>query len=403
MATLDLSGITILAMRAIWEQRPLIERAKACGAKVVAIDVDENAEGLAVADESVVVSELRDLSACFDAAIEYEVDAVVSDECDYSLFATSYIGDRLGLPSVSLGIAQQVTNKRRMRLAVGGAVSQPEYRAVTTLAGARSAVAEIGYPCILKPVDNRGGFGVTKVDGPADVDDAFYTALANAHAREILVESFVEGIPVTVDGYCVDGEHHSLAVASKNTPMGSLYPNLEITYPAELPDKKFKAAMAVNDTVADNLGIEIGATHAEYIVADGEPHLLEFQNRGGGVHTSARIVPAVTGFDVSTQLLADATDLRTGQEGEDFPMERAAVMRFLDFDPGLIRRIDNADLIRGLDGVLTFRLYFEEGDEIKDFSTFTDSHGVIIASGDSPQDAKRTIDQALTEFSITYG
>jgi len=402
MTRLDLSGTTLLAMRALWEQRPLIERATALGADVIAVDEDDDAEGLAVADKSVVVPDLRDLGACYEAATDHTVDAVVSDQCDYSLFAVSYVGERLGLPAVSLEAAQRMTNKKRMREATGDAVAQPAHELVMTPAGAREAAAAVGYPCVFKPVDNRGGFGVSKVDSEEDLTAAFYEALENSHGREVLVERFVEGVPVTVDGYCLDGEHRSLAVASKNTAMGSLHPTLEITYPARIADSDIERARAANDAVAEALGVEMGATHAEYILTDDEVYLLEFQNRGGGVHTSARIIPAVTGFDVTDQLLADATGQRTGQEDGDFPMQNAAVMRFLDFEPGYVERVENLDRVRKDEDVLTFRLYFEADEEIADFSAFTDSHGVIIATGETPEAATDAIDRALAEFELVY-
>lgn len=400
--TVDLSGTTVLAMRSLWEQKPLIEKAKEFGAKVVAIDEDEDAEGLEMADESVVVSGLRDIEPCYQAAVEHDVDAVVTDQCDYSLFTISYIGERLGLPSVSLESVQKMTNKKRMREAADGTVPQPEHSLVVTLEEARESAEEIGYPCVLKPVDNRGGFGVSRVDRPDELPTAFYDALKNSHAREVLVERFVEGTPVSVDGYCVDGEHRSLAFGMKNTSMGSLHPNLEITYPAQLSEEEIARVERANDSTAEALGVEGGATHAEYILTDEKAYLLEFQNRGGGVHTSARIVPAVTGFDVSKQLLADATDQRTGQEDGEFRMEEAAVMRFLDFEPGYVEEIKGADAIRERVDVLTFRLYFEGEEEIEDFSAFTDSHGVIIGTGSTPKAARSNIESALEELELVY-
>lgn len=400
--TIDLSDTTVLTMRSLWEQKPLIRQAKEFGATVVAIDEDEDAEGFEVADESVVVPALRDIESCYEVALDYEVDAVATDECDYSLFTTSYIGERLNLPSVPLSSVQRMTNKKRMREAVSGVVPQPEYRSVVTLEEAEQAVGDIGYPCVIKPVDNRGGYGVTKIDSQDELPPAFYDALMNSHAREVLVERFVEGIPVSVDGYYLDGKHRSLASGTKNTPLGSLHPNLEITYPAQISEKELSHVERVNDNAAEALGVEGGATHAEYILTDENVYLLEFQNRGGGVHTSARIVPAITGFDVSTQLLADATDQSSGQESKKFHMERSTVMRFLDFEAGYIEEIKGVDKIRNRDDVLTFRLYFEEKAEIKDFSAFTNSHGVIICTGSTPETAKKNIESAVEDLELVY-
>jgi biotin carboxylase len=399
---IELSGTTIYVMRALWEQRPLIEAATQYGATVVAADEEDNAEGFDLAAASETVSSLRSLDDCLAVATEHDVDAVVSDECDYSFFACSYLGERLELPAVDLATAQRTTNKKRMRRRVGDAVRQPAYRVCTSLSEATAAVEDISLPCIIKPTDNRGGFGVSRVTTESGIPTAFYDALAEAHSREVLVEEFVDGIPLSIDGYQLGDSHRSLAVGSKNTSMGSLHPNLQLQYPATIDQSAIETAKQVNNTVADALGISMGATHAEYIYADDELYLLEFQNRGGGVHTSAKIVPELTGFDVSTQLLADATDQQTGQESSQYRMEGACIMEFLDFEPGYVTDITGVEAIRDREDVLTFRLYFDADQEIEDFTAFTDSHGVIITTGETPADARHRIEEALSVFELTY-
>lgn len=399
---IELSDTTIYLMRSLWEQRPLIEAATEFGATVVAVDEDDDAEGFDLAAVSETITTLRDLDDCLAVADKHDVDAVVSDECDYSFFACSYLGERLDVPAVDLATAQLTTNKKRMRRRAGESVAQPAFRVCTTLAEVTAAVEDISLPCIIKPTDNRGGFGVSRVTTKSDIPAAFYDALAQAHSREVLVEEFIEGVPLSIDGYYLGDTHRSLAVGSKNTSMGSLYPNLQIQYPAAIDQSAIETAKGINDAVADTLGISMGATHAEYIYADGELYLLEFQNRGGGVHTSAKIVPELTGFDVSTQLLADATGQETGQESSQYWMESACVMDFLDFEPGYVTDITGLKSIRDREDVLTFRLYFDTEQEIEDFTAFTDSHGVIITTGETLSDARQSINEALSEFKLTY-
>jgi len=399
---IELSGQTVYIMRGLWEQRPLIKAANRYGAEVVVVDEEDDAEGFDISDSHENITSLRDLDSCLTAAQEHDVDAVVSDECDYSLFACSYLGERLDLPAVDLATAQVTTNKKRMRRQVGDSVSQPDFRVCSTLAETKSAVDDISLPCVIKPTDNRGGFGVTRVTERDEIAVGFYNALANAHSRDVLVEEFIDGVPLSIDGYQFGETHQSLAVGSKNTAMGSLHPNLHIQYPAEIDQEAMETVKQTNDTVADALDVQMGATHAEYIYTDDDIYLLEFQNRGCGVHTSAKIVPELTGFDVSTQLLADATEQETGQESSQYRMDGACIMKFLDFDPGYVTNISDQDAVRNRDDVLTFRLYIDEEQEIKDFSTFTDSHGVIITTGETLADAQRSIDEALSEFQITY-
>ena len=97
----------------------------------------------------------RDIDRCVAVARTHRVDAVVADQCDYSLFASACIADLLGLHAPSLAAAQLATNKRLMRERLAdAALDQPVFRACRTLAEAEAALDHTGLPAIFKPVDN---------------------------------------------------------------------------------------------------------------------------------------------------------------------------------------------------------------------------------------------------------
>ena len=112
------------------------------------------------------------------------------------------IADILGLRAPSVESAQLATNKRLMRERVARAgLAQPAFRACRTFREAEAALTVTGLPAIFKPTDNRGCFGVSTARTAADAKESFYDALMNAHSREAIVETFLEGTMVTVDGY----------------------------------------------------------------------------------------------------------------------------------------------------------------------------------------------------------
>ena len=83
-----------------------------------------------------------------------------------------------------------------------------------------------------------------------------------------------------------------LGVASKRKVGGRRNVDMEVMYPAELPDDVVDRVLGYNARVVEALGLTFGATHGEYLVtADGTPYLIEIANRGGGVYTAPVIVP----------------------------------------------------------------------------------------------------------------
>jgi len=402
MNDLDLSGKRILVMRALWEQVPLIERARESGATVVAVDEDDDADGLAIADESETIPSLRDLDACLDVAVEYDVDAVVTDECDYSSFTVAYVGERLNLPTIGIAAAQRTTNKNRLRQAMEGVVPQPAFEVSTTVEEAAHAAENIGYPVVVKPVDNRGAFGVSRVTTPSALRDSFLSALANSHAREVLVEEFVSGTPITVEGYYVDGTHRTLLIGSKDSSLGNLDPQRKIFYPADIPSDVERTVHETNDRIASVLG-GFGATHAEYIITDdGQCFLVEFHNRGGGIHISAKVVSEITGFDVSRQLLADAVGTPSGQEGEEFGRDGAVLYHPLILPEGTITELHGEADVRDHPAVLTFRRYFEIGDTLEQPDSPVLSHGLIVSRGETRDAASRVIERVSELLTPVY-
>lgn len=398
----DPSHTPLLIIGATWEQVPLIECAKRLGCTVVATAPNGEAEGLALADHAEVVDP-RDLHSVVALVEKYGVGAVVADECDYSNYAASFIRNLKGWSGEGMGPVQRTTNKRWMRERCREHhVVQPRFVPCRSLEDACEAVELIGFPVIVKPVDNRGAFGVRRVDRQEDLESAFLHALMNAHSREVLVEAFIEGTHITVDG-CIDstGRHVNLAVASKCVMEGEKPIITEVIYPAEVGDEILAHVLATNTRVVEALDLRRGVTHSEYIVDErGRCFLLETANRGGGVMTSNVIIPSITGVDLSELLLKEAL----GEPFEVAPWEtsKAALLGFLVFPPGRVKGIRGVEEAARLPGVKHLRLLAKEGDLLGRPQSGADRHGFGIFCGESREEVRALCARANETIRIDY-
>lgn len=392
-------GARVMIMPAGWEQVPTIRRAKALGLTVVGVAPAADWEGLADSDVCEVASS-REMDRIEDLARRHRVEAVVADQCDYSLVAAAYVGERLGLPAPSLEAAQAATNKRLMRERCRAAgLSQPEFHACRTSREAEEAAKRIGAPVIVKPTDNRGAIGVGRAETPAETMEAFYDAVANAHSREVLVERFLDGTMVTVDGYWLDAGHYVvLGVASKRKIGGRHCVDMEVMYPAELDGAIVKRILDYNRQVVLTLGLNFGATHGEYLVdRRGEVFLIEIANRGGGVWTAPIILPALSGVDVPELLIRNAFGEFVIPEGlREAPQSgRAVVLSFLDFvRQGRLERVTGLDEARALPGVHGVRLFVQPGQLMPAVADGPSRHGCIIAAGSDREEVRAIVEQA---------
>jgi len=396
------SGRRLLIIGAGWEQVPLLQRARDYGCTIVAAATDPQAEGLSLAD-IVEIADPRDLPRLVEIAERHGVDAVTADECDYSNYAAMVIRRVKGWRSGPISAVQFTTNKHWMRQRCKQAhIVQPRFAACRSMDEVKAAVELIDFPVIVKPVDNRGSFGVRRVDSDAELEPAFLHALMNAHSREVLVEAYIDGIHLTVDG-CVDsnGIHHNLGIASKEVATGDKPIITEVVYPAEISADLCSLVLDTNSKVIHSLGISRGITHSEYILDDrGRCFLLETANRGGGVMTSTLILPAITGVDIPDVLIREALDMPFAIQPLSEP--RAALLGFLVFRPGRIASITGVDDVRSFPGVLHLRMLVKPGDALVSPQSGAGRHGFGIFVGNSVAEVRELHRRVVDCIEVVY-
>jgi biotin carboxylase len=387
----------VLVINLGWEQVPLIEHLLARGDCVLyGVHYNDHPER-SEAFEHVLTADIRDLETIFNYADNLRPDAVISDQCDYSLLAQAAIAAQHHLPGPTLKAAQLSNNKFLQReTAKASGVLIPAYQLCLCEEDANAFAQRVGFPIILKPTDNRGSFGVVKVTSRADISVAFYTALANSHSRCVLAEEFIDGIQITVDGYAFpEAGCKSVAVGTKLMSDGNAQVALGIIYPGNLSQTLRAQAMALNAWVNERLGFVAGMTHSEYMIRDENLYLIESANRGGGVFTSELIAPTSSGIDLLSQYTSDCIG-----EAADFyapPAHAPVVLRFFSFRPGTIQHIIGWSEVQSDPRVMSARLMVSEGDEIQPISTDANRHGFLVVRG-TQGDAEELLSRVRIDY-----
>ena len=166
------------------------------GVEVIAVDSYANAPAMQVADRSHVVSMLDGtaLRAVIEAEkphlIVPEVEAIATD----TLAAIEAEGLAIVIPTAR---ATQLTMNREgiRRLAAEelGLTTSP-YRFAATEAEYHAAIAEIGLPCVVKPIMSSSGKGQSTLKRLEDIQPAWDYAQKGGRAGKgkVIVEGFVE-------------------------------------------------------------------------------------------------------------------------------------------------------------------------------------------------------------------
>jgi biotin carboxylase len=158
----------------------------------------------------------------------------------------------------------------------------------------------VTYPCVLTPTVLSASRGVIRADDPAGFVSAFGRIAAilreddvrelGEGADEILVEGFVPGVEVALEGLLVAGTLELLALFDKPDPLDGPYfeETLYVT-PSRLPAATQAAVLARTAEAARALGLHEGPVHAELRIdvagggaAGGQVWLVELAARSIG-------------------------------------------------------------------------------------------------------------------------
>lgn len=165
------------------------------GQTVIAVDSYENAPAMQVADSFEVINML-DGDALDRIVAKHQPDLIVP-EIEAIRTERFYDYEAQGIQVVPSAKAANFTmNRKAIRdlAAIEVGVKTAKYKYATTLEGFREAVAEIGIPCVVKPLMSSSGKGQSVIKTEAEIDKAWTYAIEGSRGdlKEVIVEEFIK-------------------------------------------------------------------------------------------------------------------------------------------------------------------------------------------------------------------
>ncbi|MBC7513114.1 MAG: formate-dependent phosphoribosylglycinamide formyltransferase [Herminiimonas sp.] len=166
------------------------------GVEVIAVDRYANAPGQQVAHRAHVIDMTDGVALAALIARERphlvvpEIEAIATE----TLMALEQAGSVTVIPTArATWLTMNREGIRRLAAEELGLATSP-YRFASSLAGLQAGCAEVGFPCVIKPVMSSSGKGQSKIDGPDAVAAAwdFAAAGARADAGRVIVEGFID-------------------------------------------------------------------------------------------------------------------------------------------------------------------------------------------------------------------
>jgi biotin carboxylase len=377
---------SVLFVGAGRHQRRAIAQARDRGLRVVAVDRNPDAPGLALADVAEVV-DFVDVDAVEAVARRHGVDGALTISADRAVPVVAAVTERLGLPSIGTEVAHRVTHKIAMRrtLAEEG-IPQPAFAAVRSLAEGRAAIATVGLPAVLKPVDSGGQRGLFLIEAPGDLESHLHSALAESPAREAILEAFVDGTEMNGIVVARGGEARLLTLSDRLRPAGVGFGVGWIhVYPASIHSDQLALAERTAERAVAALGLRDGIAFPQLIATpDGQVSTVEVAARIPGGQM-ADLVRHAVGVDLVELALRFALGEAVPDDVALPRFSQPLAIRFLTAAPGplptgRVTRIGSLDAVLGCDGIVQAETYLTEGETIRPVRLDGDRRGYVIAT-----------------------
>lgn len=290
-----------------------------------------------------------------------------------------------GNPPLALEIARR---KDWARAALAQAEVRVPWHRVLKLNETLQAVSDLPYPLVLKPVALSGSRGVMRVDDESALRQAL-TRLRGilAHAEQgvghlALVEQFIVGSEVALEGLLVGGVLQTLAIFDKPEPLNG--PFFEETYyvtPSRLDPTRAEAVRREVERGARAYGLAEGPIHAECRLNAEGVWIIEIAARTiGGL--CGRLLRFGTGYSLEDVVISHAL----GVPVETKALEGAAGVLMIPIPGlGLLKRVEGLMEADRVPGIVEIVIDAREGQELVPLPEGASYLGFIFARGLDPE------------------
>ena len=406
--TSDRSGRTLWIISGGAEAVPGIQRARAMGLHVVVSDMNPAAPGFNSAHDAIVAN-TYDADGTVAAAIEYHkhtrpIDGVMCMAADVPLTVAS-VAAALGLPGISVESARLASDKLAMKQAFQRAgIPIPWFQAIATIDELRAAIADRGFPLVLKPIDGRGARGVLRLTERTDLAWALAHAMSQSRSGVLMVEEYLAGPQISTEGLLVEGAATTCGFIDRN------YEHLETFAPyivengGEQPSALPLPAQRRISTVAMDagraMGILSGNVKGDMVWTVRGPYVIEIAARLSGGWMSTDQIPLGAGVD----LIGCAIRLALGESvpAEDIRprWHRGVAIRYLFPPPGRVASIEGAEAFAGVPWVHRLGFFVEPGEVVEPITDHTKRAGFVITTGATREEAVERAEAVVNAIRI---
>ena len=364
-----------------------------------------------LAPQTTLTLDFRHPERAVEAILDYSrgqpLDAVVGVD-DSTTLVAAMASHALALAGNSLESVEAARNKFRMRtLLFEAGLPSPRFELLDIDQDPVDVASRMTYPCVLKPVFLSASRGVIRTDDEAGFIAAFrrieailsdpdVRRLGGGWAEKILVESFIPGFEVALEGLLSDGTLRVLALFDKPDPLdGPFFEETIYVTPSRLSAATQARIAESSAHTAAALGLRDGPVHVELRVNDDGIWVIEIAARsiGGLCSNILRF-----GADISLEDLILRHALGEDTSSSSRERQPAGVMMLPIPGGGVLRAVDGKDAAEQTAGIEGITLTVPIGQEVVPLPEGDRYLGFMFARGTTPEAVESALRTAHTQL-----
>lgn len=379
------------------EQVASIRAAKDLGYNVVAFDSKEDAPGFSIADVG-VQADFAKINSIIEVCQAKNILAVIPAPLGASLRIVGEINDALNLPGINGSAARACTDKAifHEKVFAAGARRPAQVRADKFSEALTQLQGQTGL-FVAKPISGSGSRGVIMFELPMNLPFLPTESVSELDSGDaVLIEECVIGDEVGVDGYVLDGRLVVLLMRDK-----------ELTQPPFRQETAYCAPSVYSvDTIqrqlqicATAIGLDRCVFHADVMLTEQGPVVIEMAGRPGGLLLSETVIPVALGINYLECALRLVID--------GFPIPAPAVVKptalqFYTTEAGLVRTVPLVSDLLNIPGVEFAQIAAQPSSFLKPLRSGADvlERGYVVTTGNSAASAVQLAKLVTKHFPI---
>ena len=346
----------------------------------------------------------RSVRTLLAAMRDAPMSAVVATD-DVATEIASRVAEAAGLPHNPPSAARIARRKDLARATLSAAgVRVPRFRTIDLRRPLEPQIAGVGYPCVVKPLAMAASRGVVRADAPGEllvaccrVERIVRDCADEEERGTLLLEDFVPGFEVAVEGILQGGRLRPLAIFDKPDPLDG--PFFEETYYVT-PSRLDSARQAlILERVAEAClayGLREGPVHAELRVNSEDAWIIEVAARTIG-GDCARLLDFGAGASLEELVLTHAL----GHAPTPGPSTGAAgVLMIPTPGAGTLRRVEGVLEASRVPGVEDVVISVREGYELVPLPEGGSYLGFVFARGAGAEEVESALREAHARLRV---